>query len=285
MRDLRLEIDSSGVTEQKVKQRNCYHFLSVALLNFNDLIFRKRLLNSSWQFRKKVLTELKNYLVQGKKFQTFETDKDIASLKRDYILLFGSESDITNRLTLETKFLPLNQRPSYHEMYALITELSGLYQDISTSVNFVNFEESAASLRAKELTNAFDFIERNTPQINSSWISCTIQNGKKLGRLFAAPSKEAAEKFFDDVVTALDQEEKGEKFTSQYVGLRALGFLEPDPLLFLPKSIEQEKDLVSQIYRAVKLGESGPASPEDEQIQPNKQDFLDALKEEKEASL
>ena len=287
MKDINLTIDDESVTEQKIKQKNCFHFRSVAFLGFNDLIFRKRLMNSSWAFRKKVLTELKNYLAQGNRFREFETDKDVASLKRDYILMFGSETEIQNRLIAETKFLPPNQRPSHHEIFALVTELSQLYQGIVTpTVNSEHFEESTASRKAKELAEAYDFLDQNTPKIATTWLEGILDNAKKIGRTFVASSNENAVKFYDEVKFAQEEEEKGNKLSYTYWGFRALGFLEVDPLLMDAKAISQEKDLVIQIQRVMKLKDLNELKPEsDEVISPNVEDLKLTLKEELNADL
>ena len=286
MKDLRLEIDAAGIAEQKIKERNCYHFRSAAIIGFNDLIFRKRLLNSSWQFRKKILQELKNYLVKGVKFQAYETDRDIASLKRDFTLLFGSKADLKARLTLESKYLPPDQTPKHHELYAVITELSELYQNMSLPSTVSDpFEESAVSSRAKELLESFDYLETNTPKLTSSWLVCNIQNGKKLGRDFAASSETNANKFFEEVEMAIEKDKSGDELPSSLIGFRALGFLDPDPQLFTAKSIKQERDLVLQILRATKLKEAELENTEDKPVNPNAQDHVDTILAEKEASL
>jgi len=280
-----IDVTEAGVTEAKIKQKNCYHFRSMAILGFNDLIFRKRLMNSSWFFRKKVLTELKNFFAKGRQFQDFETDKDTASLKRDYILMFGSKAEVQARLEKETKYLPLNQKTKHHEMYALIVELSELYQNILTPTVSSNFKETEASLRAKELKEAYEFIEANTPEITPEWSSCTIQNGKKIGRDFAVSSRENADKSYEDIASCLEKEEKGEKISDLLNGYRALGFLEIDPLLSDPKIIAQEKELIIQILRGQKLGEPDTLESEEEEIAPNVQDFLDVIKKEKEENM
>lgn len=251
----------------------------------NDLIFRKRLMNSSWFYRKKTLTDIKNYLVLHKKFNRFETDKDIASLKRDHLLLFGSDKKILEELEKESQILPLNQKTTHHELYAWITEAVDIFKNMSIPTVTSNFKDSQVNQKAKELQEAYESIESGTPKISTDWIACTIENGKKLGREFAASTTENASKFFEEVNSALEEEEKGNKLSNMYGGFRAFGFLPTDPLLFDPKSIIQEKELISHIYRALKLGELDDSEPEGEQISPGKQDFLDAIKLEKKESL
>ena len=64
-----------------------------------------------------------------------------------------------------------------------------------------------------------------------------------------------------------------------------MGFLSADPLLFDPKSLAQEKELVMQIHRAIRLGEQDDLTPEEPVLSPNQQDFKEVMEEEREAFL
>lgn len=218
-------------------------------MKYNDLIFRKRLMNSSWRFRKKVLSELKAFFAGGGDFDTSSLDKDIATLKRDYLLMFGSDEAISSQLDHESKYLPLNQRPSHHEQYAIITELAKL--QLNGPTISPSLDQTPVGPVTLLISKSYDFLDRNTLKVTDSWLYWTIRNGNILGEGFVAPSATAAQKFFEEVELARAEEAKGIEITASLIGLRAMGFLPLDPLLNDPKVMEQEAELISYILETV----------------------------------
>lgn len=175
---------------------------------------------------------------------------DTANLKRDFILLFGSEKDIDERILLETKVLPQNQKHNHHERYALVTELAYLKKDSQSLDSIIELSPSdpiGASLLAH-----YKYLERTTPKVDQDWQQYSIENGSPLGKKFWSQSGVFAEKFFEDVTLAIKQEEEGEDVQKPLIGLRAFEFLDIDPLLSDPKVIKQEEDLATFILEYVR---------------------------------
>ena len=206
-------------------------------------------MNSSWRFRKEALVRLKTFFSNGGQFDTSTSDMDIANLKRDFLLIFGSEEELDERTLLEAKVLPQNQKHNHHERYALVTELA--YLKDSQSLNSV-VELVPSDLIGTNLASHYDHLERNTPKVSETWLQWSIENGSRLGRLFWSQSKVFSEKFLEDVTLAVRQEEAGEDVQKPLIGLRAFGFLDVDPLLSDPKVIKQEEDLSTFILEYVR---------------------------------
>jgi hypothetical protein len=221
-------------------------------MKFNDLIFRKRLMNSSWRFRKKVLTELKSFFSTNGIFDSSILDMETASLRRDYTLLFGEKSAITTQLELECKCLPLNQRPTDHDRYALISEYAKLNFNGPSLTSAI--EVSPDDKVSMALTTHYDFINRNTPKVAENWPYWSIWNGKLVGD-FAAPNEAAARKILEEVEAGKEADIRGEEIPYMFAGYRALGFLGRDPLLDDPKVMEQETSLISYILEMGELSE------------------------------
>lgn len=246
MADLRLDRADKPLGASVAKGQNLFHFRNVAFAKFNDFIFRKRLLQSSWRFRKKVLVELKNFFSTGREFDTNCLDLDTANLKRDYILMFGSPQETLAQLEMEAKFLPTNQKPNYHDRYALITELAKIKNDgpsLDSTLEITPSDQVAVSL-----DTMYKFLNKNTIKADETWGRYRIQNGSSLGRNFAAANEANAEKFLSEVVSAREQEARGDEISPDFIGLRALGFLGMDPLLNDPKTIEKEEELLTFIF-------------------------------------
>jgi hypothetical protein len=235
-----------------VKVKNFFHFRGGACMKFNDLIFRKRLMNSSWRFRKKVLTELKSFFSTNGIFDSSILDMETASLRRDYTLLFGEKSAITTQLELECKCLPLNQRPTDHDRYALISEYAKLNFNGPSLTSAI--EVSPDDKVSMALNTHYDFINRNTPKVTENWPYWSIWNGKLVGD-FAAPNEAAARKILEEVEAGKEADLRGEEIPYMFAGYRALGFLGKDPLLDDPKVMEQETSLISYILEMGEVSE------------------------------
>lgn len=245
--------DDKRISATAVKNFNFFHFRGVAFSKVNDFIFRKRLLVSSWKFRRKILTDIRNFFSSGNDFDTTNFKMEIANLKRDFILLFGSEKEVTDQLILETHCLPQNQKPAHHDLYALVTELVEL-RDNSVSVDMESkFETSSSEHLDNLLDQNYDMIDRNTPKVSETWGVYSIETslGKRLGRKFVAPSTDAASLFFEEVTAALSDEESGKEISSNLVGLRPFQFLVLDPLLQEAKIKEIEKEIVLTILEHI----------------------------------
>jgi hypothetical protein len=221
-------------------------------MKYNDLIFRKRLMNSSWKFRKRILTDLKSFFSTGGVFETSILDIETANLRRDFVLMFGEKTLITTQLDLECKCLPLNQRPSHHDKYALIAEYAKLNFNGPALTNAL--EVTPDDKVAMALQTNYDYIERNTPRVTENWPYYSVSNGKLVGE-FAAPNEAAARKFLEEVEAGRACDAKGEEIPGTHIGYRALGFLGKDPLLDDPKVREQETELLTYILEMCEITE------------------------------
>ena len=241
------------VGPKAVSKKNFFHFRTGACVKFNDLIFRKRLMNSSWRFRKQVLSSLKTFFSTGGVFDSSILDMETASLKRDFILMFGEKTAIDQQLALECKCLPMNQKPQYHDRYALIAELAKLNFN-GPSLNSA-IEVSPTDAVSISLAQNYEFIERNTVKATEHWPVWSIQNGKLIGDGFCSSNEAAARKFIEEVEAGRDADERGDEIPQSLIGYRALGFLGRDPLLDDPKIKEKETDLITYILEMSEITE------------------------------
>lgn len=238
-----------------IDKRNFFHFRDAAFPKYNDLIFRKRLMNSSWRFRKKVLTQLKGFFATNKEFDSSNLDADAASLKRDYILMFGTKDEIKEQLAQECRCLPMHQKPNYHEKYALITELARLNIIDDRSVSRSSLKVSPTDSMSNKLAILQDFLDRNTPTVTNSWQGWFIQNSIAVGSGFATNSEDVAKKLLEEVEEARAYDERGDELPHALSGYRALDFLGKDPLLDDPKFKKQENELITYILEMVEVAD------------------------------
>lgn len=233
------------VDARSLKRDNFYHFHGIAIPRMNDLLFRRRLFGTVWTSRKEALTRIRTYLSTGKSFSAALLENDL-SIHRDYQLLFGSQEDLQRILQEEAAYLPPNQTHSHHEKYALIAQILRSRQpsaDLETTHEDTILQEALAH------------VERNTPKVSASWIPCWLVDDEdektKIGPKFLLGSMDHVAKFEDEINEAFEATE----ISTRQRGLRAFGFLKPDPALFTPKNIEQEQKLVTEILEILQENE------------------------------
>jgi hypothetical protein len=172
-----------------------------------------------------------------------------ANLRRDFILMFGTEAEKNEQYTAEADFLPLNQTPSYHDRYALLTELSKLRSN-GPSLNS-DLELSPSDQVSILISDTLSYVKKHTLEVEPEWLTYAIGNGKKIGKAFTVPNVAAADTFLDDLLKAKAEEERGIELSQGYQGFRALGFMGVDPFLFDPKIMEYEDSLITFILESM----------------------------------
>jgi hypothetical protein len=232
-----------------VGKKNFYHFRGAAFSKCNDHIFRKALMNCSWRFRKRILESIREFFSTGQSFDTATLDMTTANLRRDFILMFGTEAEKNEQYTAEADFLPLNQTPSYHDRYALLTELSKLRSN-GPSLNS-DLELSPSDQVSILISDTLSYVKKHTLEVEPEWLTYAIGNGKKIGKAFTVPNVAAADTFLDDLLKAKAEEERGIELSQGYQGFRALGFMGVDPFLFDPKIMEYEDSLITFILESM----------------------------------
>ncbi len=249
--------NNTFVSEEALRTQNFFHFIDlVAFPKMNDLIFRRRMYCTSWTWRRKALINILKYLRGGGHFGN-STNEMILSLQRDYLILFGRSDKLDQLMVDETTFLPQNQNHKNHEKYALIAHLSKRYQTGSLS----DREEIL-------LINAQKVVDK-IKKVNSSWLSYQLSSQEDeretWGPEFLAPNNKAADKFREFVCEWTNA--KAGTTNKENVGLLALGYWPPDPMLMLQKNIDEESRLVIGILTALEANNC--IDPSDMTEQPN----------------
>lgn len=220
------------IEPQVLKTCNFFHFRDmIAIPRMNDLMFRRRLFNSSWHSRRQALLRIKAFLASGKQFNSTLTEAEL-SIQRDWVLLFGNREQLTSQLAAEAKFLPVNQHHKHHEKYAFISYLA------TTRIA----SDLGEAVEDRDLLEAFNHLARNTKEVTPTWAKFWLEDDDtQIGPVFYASNEESADKFALEVASAKQE------MNVKHVGLQALGFLEKDSALNDPKNIEKEKLLVQEI--------------------------------------
>jgi hypothetical protein len=249
--------DNNFVSEEALRTQNFFHFINlVAFPKMNELIFRRRMFCTSWTWRKRALNHILKYLKDGRQFGN-EANEIMLSLKRDHLILFGKSDELDQLMSDETNFLPQNQNHENHEKYALITHLSRLYQ-----------MDSLSDQEEKLLINSQKSINK-IKKVDSSWLSYQMNNPKDeretWGPEFLAPNEKSADEFIN-FVSKWTEDPTGVT-NGQNVGLFALGYWPPDPMLMLQKNIDEESKLVIGILNAMETNDYINSS--DQTKQPN----------------
>lgn len=230
------EETSPRVDSRSLKRNAFYHLLGVAIPRVNDLLFRRQLFATVWVSRKEALNRIHAFLEAGKRFDTAIVEADLSVL-RDYALLFGTKERIVDLLKEESLYLPQNQTHRFHNQYALLAHLCRT-RPPSAALEARSEDAAIVDLQTQ--------LDKETPQVTDSWMECWVEveeTGTKVGPRFAAPTDAAAAAFENDINATIENSDVSKRVR----GLYALGFVDPDPLLFAPKNIEWERKIVTEI--------------------------------------
>lgn len=235
MLELKYNEEQKQVTALSLKRDGFFHFDSIAIPRVSDFIFRSRMFNTVWKSRCDALERIAQFVSDGKLFNASLLDMDLSN-QRDYTILFGTKEQIVQMHTDEARFLPQNQSRKYHEKYALLTQL-------------MRSQSTGEQASKEQITSLFNYLDTEVPHVSTSWFKVWLEDTESdwKSSIFYTPSGCAGEKFCHRV----NEASKRTDILKNDFELYALGFIESDPKLLSPKSIEQEKKYVHQILQVI----------------------------------
>jgi hypothetical protein len=161
------------------------------------------------------------------------------------LLLFLSKEELDSRLSFEIKNLPKDQDPVLTDTYSLILQLRKVQIKNPKVRNQDPLITSTSDVIKDRIREQFDILESyKTQTVDTSWMKYKlVEDGRKLGSIFFAKSKEDAESFLDDVESCHEN-----RSPSLIHSLRALTFVKEDSVLHEESYVREEKEILRQIF-------------------------------------
>lgn len=240
---MRFRLDSGKEIKETTLQCVALHYRDVVFPKVNDLIYRRKLLLKNSSLLKKTLEDVRDKLVS--RFNDLY-DFPNARLRRDMLLLFLTREELESRLSFEIKNLPKDQDPTLVDTYSLILQLKKV-QAKNPPIPSEMYMHSTSDIIRERIREQFEILEsQRITTMDTSWLKYKIiEDGRKVGMTFLAKTKEDAEGFMEELETCCGDDKK---YHSLRCGLRALSFLEDDPVLMETSFIREEKRIIDQIF-------------------------------------
>lgn len=212
------------------------------------MIFRRRLMLHNWAVRKRILQGIRTELIN--KFSDLYDFTNV-SLRRDMLLLFLNQEELSSRLSFECKNLPLNQDTTLSNHYAIILQL----RKIQIKNPPVHSEEqyllTTSDVIDDRLREQYEFLQSRTNEVDSSWVKGQIQlDGLKHGFNFLAKDEKEANLFFEDFLSSIEllKNPQDPQYPNIY-GYRAIGLIDEDPRDSSEDILLEERTLVSSVFK------------------------------------